>query len=90
MADALAGRAIRDQGGAYWRFTEHRRDPPLLPPGTLWMQGVAGIAAFLFRLARVLETGRSAPVADRPDQWWGVPAGLCTGHDGPVRLAGTR
>ena len=83
MADALAGRAIRDQAGARWRFTEHRQDPPLLPPGTSWMQGAAGIAAFLLRLARVLGTGLTAPVVDRPDQWWAVPARLRTVHTGP-------
>jgi len=88
MADALAGRAIRDQAGAYWRFTEHRRDPPLLPPGTSWMQGAAGIAAFLLRLARVIEDGLSAPVVDRPDQWWAVPARLRTVHAGARCEAG--
>jgi hypothetical protein len=80
MADALAERAIRDQAGTRWRFTEHRVDPPLLPPGTSWMQGAAGIAAFLLRLARVLEDGLAAPVVDRPDQWWAVPARLRTVH----------
>jgi lantibiotic modifying enzyme len=74
MGDALVERAIRDESGTYWRFVEHRQDPPLLPPKTSWMQGAAGIAAFLFRLARVIETGPSAPVVDRPDQWWAVPA----------------
>ena len=83
MADALAERVIRDQAGARWRFTEHRQDPPLLPPGTSWMQGAAGIAAFLLRLARVLENGLSAPVIDRPDQWWAVPASLRTVHTNP-------
>ena len=39
-----------------------------------WMQGAAGIAAFLLRLARVLDDGPDAPVVDRPDQWWSVPA----------------
>lgn len=76
MGDALIERAIRDGTGAYWRFVEHRQDPPLLPPGTTWMQGAAGIAAFLFRLARVQEEGLTAAVVDRPDQWWAVPAGL--------------
>jgi hypothetical protein len=76
MADAVADRAIRDDQGARWRFTEHRQDPPLLPPGTGWLQGAAGIAAFLFRFARVLDTGLTAPVADRPDQWWAVPAAV--------------
>jgi lantibiotic modifying enzyme len=76
MGDALVERAIRDDAGARWRFIEYRQDPPLLPPGTSWMQGAAGIAAFLLRLARVLETGPTAPVVDRPDQWWAVP-GFC-------------
>jgi lantibiotic modifying enzyme len=76
MGDALVERAIRDEDGARWRFIEHRQDPPLLPPGTSWMQGAAGIAAFLLRLARVLEDGPDAPVVDRPDQWWAVPARL--------------
>lgn len=60
------------------------RDPPLLPPGTSWMQGAAGIAAFLLRMARVAEHGRSAPVVDRPDQWWAVPAQLRTVHTGAM------
>jgi len=76
MADALVERAIRDQTGARWRFVEHREDPPLLPPRTSWMQGAAGIAAFLLRLARVLDDGPDAPVVDRPDQWWAVPQRL--------------
>jgi lantibiotic modifying enzyme len=80
MSDALVERAIRSPAGACWRFTEHRQDPPLLPPGTSWMQGAAGIAAFLLRLARVLRDGLAAPVVDRPDQWWAVPARLRTVH----------
>ena len=56
MGDALADRAVRDAAGARWQFIEYRQDPPLLPPGTAWMQGAAGIAAFLIRLARVVET----------------------------------
>jgi hypothetical protein len=77
MADALVERAIRDEAGARWRFVEHRQDPPLLPPRTAWMQGAAGIAAFLLRFARVLEDGPTAAVVDRPDQWWTVPERLC-------------
>ncbi|MBL1082456.1 lanthionine synthetase [Streptomyces actinomycinicus] len=73
MGDALVARAVRDEAGARWRFLEHRRNPPLLPPATTWMQGAAGIAAYLLRLTRVLGTGPSAPVVDRPDQWWAVP-----------------
>ena len=59
MGDALVDRAIRDDTGARWRFLEHRQDPPLLPPGTSWMQGAAGIAAYLLRLTRVIEEGPS-------------------------------
>jgi lantibiotic modifying enzyme len=80
MGDALVERVIRDQAGARWRFVEYRQDPPLLPPGTSWMQGAAGIAAYLFRLARVIQDGPSAPVVDRPDQWWAVPTQLLTVH----------
>ncbi|MEV6929090.1 lanthionine synthetase LanC family protein [Dactylosporangium sp. NPDC051485] len=76
MGDALAERAIRDGDGVYWRFVEHRADPPLLPPRTTWMQGAAGIAAFLLRLDRVGREGLAAPVVDRPDQFWTVPEGL--------------
>ena len=83
MADALVERAIRDETGARWRFLEHRQEPPLLPPGTSWMQGAAGIAAFLLRLARVIDDGLSAPVVDRPDQWWAVPGRLRTVHTHP-------
>jgi len=82
MADALVERAIRDEAGARWRFVEYRQDPPLLPPGTSWMQGAAGIAAFLMRIARITDDGLGAPVVDRPDQWWAVPA--------PLRASATR
>ena len=81
MGDALVERAIQDSAGARWRFVEHRQDPPLLPPGTSWMQGAAGIAANLLRLARVIEDVDAA-VVDRPDSWWAVPARLRTGRRG--------
>jgi hypothetical protein len=81
MGDALVQRAIWDDGGARWRFTEHRQDPPLLPPNTSWMQGAAGIAAFLLRLARVSDGGGglAAPAVGLPDQWWTVPAAVRAG-----------
>jgi hypothetical protein len=88
MGDALVERAIRDQAGAYWRFLEHRQDPPLLPPRTSWMQGAAGIAAYLLRLARVMEDGLGAPVVDRPDQWWAVPADVRTAAQTSLRPSG--
>lgn len=80
MGDALVARAIRDGSGARWRFLEHTADPPLLPPGTSWMQGAAGIATYLMRLSRVIDDPEHARVVDRPDQWWAVPAELRTVH----------
>ena len=48
--------------------------------GPSWMQGAAGIAAYLLRLARVAGDGPdAAPVIDRPDSWWAVPDRLRTG-----------
>lgn len=52
LGEALVERAIDlGDGRACWRFVEHRADDPLLPPGVGWMQGAAGIAALLLRLA---------------------------------------
>ena len=67
LTDTLVQRA---DGHPYWRFTEHTAAEPLLPAGVGWMQGATGIAAYLFRVARVLEQGRSAPAAARMDNWW--------------------
>jgi lantibiotic modifying enzyme len=83
MGDALVERAICDEAGARWRFVEYRQDPPLLPPRTSWMQGAAGIAAFLLRLARVIDNGPTATIIDRPDQWWAVPDHLRSIHSDP-------
>jgi lantibiotic modifying enzyme len=74
LGDALVSRALDDGTHAFWRFVEHRNEDPLLPPGTGWMQGAAGIAAYLFRLARVLEQGREAEAVARMDTWWALPA----------------
>ena len=63
-------RAIHDGPSAYWRFIEHRNDEPLLPPGVGWMQGAAGIAAFLFRIERVLDGSHEA--VERMDNWWAL------------------
>ena len=70
LADAVVGRAIHDGPSAYWRFIEHRNDEPLLPPGVGWMQGAAGIAAFLFRIERVLDGSHEA--VERMDNWWAL------------------
>lgn len=73
LGDALVERAIVDGDHACWRFTEHRNDDPLLPPGVGWMQGAAGIAAYLLRLSRVLREGRTTPAVARLDTWWNLP-----------------
>ena len=73
LAEALVERAIDDGDHTYWRYLEHRNAEPLLPPRVGWMQGVAGIAAYLFRLARVLEQGRDAAAVARMDTWWSLP-----------------
>lgn len=72
LGDALVERAVVDGDRACWRFTEHRNDDPLLPPGVGWMQGTAGIAAYLLRLGRVLRAGRTTPAVARLDTWWNL------------------
>jgi hypothetical protein len=72
LGEALVERAVVTDTHAYWRFVEHRQAEPLLPPGVGWMQGAAGIAAYLFRLARVVELGRDAPAVPRMENWWAV------------------
>jgi hypothetical protein len=70
LADTLVERAIVDGDRACWRFIEHRNEDPLLPPGTGWMQGAAGIAAYLFHASRANDT--VAPAVPRIDNWWAV------------------
>ena len=73
LADTLVERAVRDGPHAYWRFLEHHAAEPLLPPGVGWMQGAAGIAAFLFRVSRTVQDGPTAHDAvPRMDTWWAV------------------
>ncbi|KOV83209.1 hypothetical protein ADL03_21465 [Nocardia sp. NRRL S-836] len=64
LADVLVDRAVPDGDGVCWRFVEHRAEEPLLPPGVGWMQGAAGIAAFLF------QASRGGPGVPRMDNWW--------------------
>ena len=54
LADDLVDRALVEDDRAYWRFVEHRNPEPLLPPGVGWMQGAAGISAYLFQVADAL------------------------------------
>jgi hypothetical protein len=64
---------VVDGDRACWRFVEHRNEDPLLPPGVGWYQGAAGIAAYLLRLGRVLDEGRTAPALVRMENWWVLP-----------------
>jgi hypothetical protein len=73
LADVVADRAVREGPYAYWRFIEHRADEPLLPPAVGWMQGAAGIAAFLFRASRLSIEGPNATVVPRMETWWALP-----------------
>jgi len=72
LAQALVDRAIMDPalGHTYWRFTEHRREQPLLDPGVGWMQGAAGIAGALMRYSRVRTDPAAATRQSRPEAWW--------------------
>lgn len=67
MGDTLVEHAHPE---GYWRFVEHRNEDPLLPPGVGWMQGAAGIAAYLFRLQRVLDGDQRA--VERMENWWSL------------------
>jgi lantibiotic modifying enzyme len=73
LADTLIERAVLDGPHAYWRFVEPNNPEPFLPPGVGWMQGAAGIAAFLFRISRVLHDGPNAAPVPRMDTWWALP-----------------
>ena len=67
LADTLVDRAYVERDRAWWRFLEHRDDHPLHAPGVGWMQGAAGIAAYLFEVAlsRAAAGGRPSPSARR-------------------------
>ena len=72
LADTLVERAVSEGPHAYWRFIEHRKPDPLLPPAVGWMQGAAGIATFLFRASRTLHAGTEAAPVPRMDTWWAL------------------
>jgi len=65
--DILARRTA-DESGIRWSHTEHRQPQPLLEPDVGWMQGAAGIAGCLLRLARVAQDGQKAARLRWPDQ----------------------
>ena len=81
FADRLAAALIErsepspaDPNQRYWRFYEHREQPPYLDPGVGWMQGAAGIAAVLYRYARIRDKGVDAARQAFPDDWWTAAA----------------
>ena len=53
LADDVLGRAIVTPEGTCWSNLEHTATPPDLPPEPGFMQGAAGIAGWLARLAAV-------------------------------------
>jgi hypothetical protein len=63
----LVARATRDESGARWVQAEHRVKPDELVAQTGWMQGAAGIGAWLLKLAS-FERGREVriPFPDSP------------------------
>jgi lantibiotic modifying enzyme len=68
LAADVLGRCIRDQAGIRWSQTEHKASPPELEPAVGWMQGAAGIAGWLLRLARLQQDGPSAARVWWPDR----------------------
>lgn len=68
LAQDVLARAISDHTGTRWSNTEYTTGSPLLPPACGWMQGTAGVAGWLVRLARVHELGLEAPRLDHPDR----------------------
>jgi len=68
LTEDILDRRTTDESGVRWSHTEHRRPQPLLEPGVGWMQGAAGIAGWLLRLARVEQDGTKAVRLRWPDQ----------------------
>jgi len=67
LADDVLGRAVRLGPGLAWSNTEYTATPPDLPPEPGFMQGAAGIAAWLARLAALRRGGPHAvPPRDHP------------------------
>ncbi|MEU7982958.1 lanthionine synthetase LanC family protein [Micromonospora sp. NPDC049081] len=51
LAEDVLARTVSTPAGVTWSNTEHTRTPPQLPPEPGFMQGAAGIAGWLARLA---------------------------------------
>jgi len=67
LADDVLDRCLTDKRGVRWSHTEHRLPQPQLEPSVGWMQGAAGIAGWLLRLARVERDGMKAARTRWPD-----------------------
>ena len=68
LAQDVLNRRIADESGTRWSHTEHRHDPPDTEADVGWMQGAAGIASWLLRLARVGHEGIGAAKLWWPDR----------------------
>jgi lantibiotic modifying enzyme len=68
LARDVLDRCIADESGVRWSQTEHTLSPPELEPAVGWMQGAAGIASWLLRLARLQRDGPSAQRIWWPDR----------------------
>ena len=68
MTDDLLARATRDDYGTRWVQAEHRAEPNTLIAQTGYMNGAAGIAAWLLRLDAAQHT--RAPFVHFPDSPW--------------------
>ena len=68
LARDVLDRCIADESGVRWSQTEHTVSPSELEPAVGWMQGAAGIASWLLRLARLQRDGASAQRIWWPDR----------------------
>jgi lantibiotic modifying enzyme len=68
LAEDVILRAVDQPSGYAWRNIEHTAESPELAPEPGFMQGAAGIAAFLLRLVRVHEAGIDAQRVAWPDR----------------------
>jgi lantibiotic modifying enzyme len=68
LAGDVLGHATAVGDDLCWSNLEHTVANPVLPPQAGWMQGTAGVAAFLLRLARVHRDGPEAPRLPWPDR----------------------
>jgi lantibiotic modifying enzyme len=69
MTDQILARATRDASGTRWIHAENRTQPENLAAQTGWMQGAAGIGAWLLRLDG-FDRGRAARIV-LPDSPFG-------------------